>query len=155
MKPARPATGRAPKIYLRKRGCFPTSWSNLCNPSLQISARPRTVHSALFNDLFNSCYHYFVQSFDAVVVGSGLIGSSIAFELASHGLRIALLDSQQPGREASWAAAGMLLPGPDSPQASPLVPLARESFRLYPDFVRSIENESGISVAFASPGALE
>src|SRR3984957_13226401 len=155
MKPARPATGRAPKIYLRKRGCFPTSWSNLCNPSLQISARPRTVHSALFNDLFNARYYGFVHSFCVVVGGRGLIGSSIACELASHGLRITLLDIQQPGREASWAAAGMLSPGPDSPQALPLVPLANESLRLYPDFVRAIEEESGMSVSFAANGAFE
>ena len=88
-------------------------------------------------------------------VGGGLIGSSIAFELASAKFRVALLDAQQPGREASWAAAGMLSPGPDSPQALPLVPLAQESFRLYPEFVRAIENESGMSIAFSSHGALE
>ena len=96
-----------------------------------------------------------MHSFDVVVVGGGLIGSSIAFELASHGLRITLLDIQQPGREASWAAAGMLSPGPDGPQALPLVPLANESFRLYPDFVRAIEDESGMSVSFAANGAFE
>ena len=96
-----------------------------------------------------------MHSFDVVVVGGGLIGSSIAFELASHGLRITLLDIQHPGREASWAAAGMLSPGPDSPQALPLVPLANESLRLYPDFVRAIEDESGMSVSFAANGAFE
>ena len=96
-----------------------------------------------------------MHSFDVVVVGGGLIGSSIAFELASHGLRITLLDIQQPGREASWAAAGMLSPGPDGPQALPLVPLASESLRLYPDFVRAIEDESGMSVSFAANGAFE
>jgi len=96
-----------------------------------------------------------VKSYDAIVVGGGLIGSSIACELAAQKLRIVLLDKQQPGREASWAAAGMLSPAPDSPEALPLVPLARESLRLYPDFVSAIEEASGKSVAFARTGAFE
>jgi glycine oxidase len=96
-----------------------------------------------------------VNRFDVVVVGGGLIGSSVAFELAAQGLHVALLDSQQPGREASWAAAGMLSPGPDSREALPLVPLAKESLRLYPEFVRAIEEASGTSVGFAQEGAFE
>ena len=96
-----------------------------------------------------------MKSYDAIVVGGGLIGSSIACELAAQKLRVVLLDKQQPGREASWAAAGMLSPAPDSPEALPLVPLARESLRLYPDFVSAIEEASGKSVAFARTGAFE
>jgi glycine oxidase len=96
-----------------------------------------------------------VKSYDAIVVGGGLIGSSIACELAAQKLRVVLLDKRQPGREASWAAAGMLSPAPDSPEALPLVPLARESLRLYPDFVSAIEEASGKSVAFARTGAFE
>src|SRR5580700_7931803 len=94
-------------------------------------------------------------TYDVAIAGGGIIGCTIAFELAGAGLRVIVLDRQEPGREASWAAAGMLSPGPDSPQALPLVPLAQESFRLYPEFVRAIENESGMSVAFSSHGALE
>jgi glycine oxidase len=96
-----------------------------------------------------------VKNYDVLVVGAGLIGSSIALELASQKLQVALLDRQQPGREASWAAAGMLSPGPDAPEALPLVPLAKESLRLYPDFVSSIEEASGYRVAFVREGALE
>jgi glycine oxidase len=96
-----------------------------------------------------------VKSYDVVVVGGGLIGTSIAFELAAQKLRVALLDRQQPGREASWAAAGMLSPGPDAPEALPLVPMARESLLLYPDFVSSIEEASGKQVAFARQGAFQ
>ena len=96
-----------------------------------------------------------MKSYDVIVVGGGLIGSSIACELAAQKLRVVLLDRQRPGREASWAAAGMLSPGPDSPEALPLVPLARESLRLYPDFVSATEEFSGRFVSFAREGTLE
>jgi glycine oxidase len=96
-----------------------------------------------------------VKNFDVIVVGGGLIGASIANELAAQSLRVVILDRQQPGREASWAAAGMLSPGPDSPEALPMVPLAKESLRLYPSFVASIQESSGGTVDFATRGTLE
>jgi glycine oxidase len=96
-----------------------------------------------------------VNPFDVIVVGGGIIGAAIAFELASEKVRVAVLDRQEPGREASWAAAGMLSPGPDSPEAWPLVPLAKESFRLYPEFVRATEEISGIAVNYAREGTFE
>ena len=92
---------------------------------------------------------------DVIIVGGGVIGASIAFELAAEKLDVVLLDRQQPGREASWAAAGMLSPGPDSPDALPLVPLAKESMRLYPEFIASIEEASGKNTAFARKGVIE
>jgi len=94
-----------------------------------------------------------VEKFDVAIVGGGLIGCSIASELSKENLRIIVLDRQQPGQEASWAAAGMLSPAPHSPQDIPLVPLAKESLRLYPKFVREIEEHSGTSVGYAGKGA--
>jgi glycine oxidase len=96
-----------------------------------------------------------VDSFDVAIIGGGIIGSSIAFELASKKLRVLVLDRQQPGREASWAAAGMLSASPDSPEALPLVALAKESLGLYPAFVAEVEESSGRSVDFARDGALQ
>ncbi len=91
---------------------------------------------------------------DVALVGGGLIGVSAAFELASRNLRVIVLDRQEPGREASWAAAGMLA-GTDRPDSIPLLPLAKESLRLYPAFVAAIEEASGISVGLVHEGTLE
>jgi len=96
-----------------------------------------------------------VSAYDVLIVGGGLIGSSIAFELASEKLRVAVLDRQEPGREASWAAAGMLAPGPDSPESSALVSLGKESLRLYPEFIAAIESASGKSTDFTRNGTFE
>ncbi len=89
------------------------------------------------------------------VVGGGIIGCSIAFALAAEKLKIAVLDRQQPGREASWAAAGMLSPAPDSPRDRLLVPLSKESLRLYPEFVHAIEESSGKPVDYTRKGTLQ
>jgi len=96
-----------------------------------------------------------VTTFDVAIVGGGVIGVSIAFELAAENLRVVVLDRQQPGQEASWAAAGMLSPAPDSPRDIPLAPLGRESLRLYPQFVAAVEEESGQSASYARDGAIE
>src|SRR5712692_2430264 len=96
-----------------------------------------------------------METFDVAIIGGGIIGGSIAFELARHKLRIALLDRQQPGLEASWAAAGMLSPAPDSPDAIPLVPLGRASLELYPEFAAAVEEASGRNVGLRREGSLE
>jgi glycine oxidase len=96
-----------------------------------------------------------VNSYDAIVVGGGLIGGVIAFRLAQEKLRVALLDAQAPGREASWAAAGMLSPAPDSPESIPLVPLGKASLALYPDFIAEIEELTGQETGYRREGTIE
>jgi glycine oxidase len=96
-----------------------------------------------------------VKAFDVAIIGGGIIGSSIAFELAAEELDVVLVDREEPGRGASWAAAGMLSPGPDSAEALPLVPLAKESLQLYPQFIGHIEEASEPFMHFASNGALQ
>jgi glycine oxidase len=96
-----------------------------------------------------------MPSRDAVVIGAGLVGSAIALRLAQEGLRVALLEESAPGREASWAGAGMLSPAPDSPASIPLVPFGRASLSLYPRFISEIEELSGRSAGYRSDGAIE
>jgi glycine oxidase len=49
----------------------------------------------------------------------------------------------------------MLSPGPDSPESLPLVPLGKESLRLYPEFVSQVEDVAGRPQPFAREGALQ
>jgi glycine oxidase len=96
-----------------------------------------------------------MKRFDAVIAGGGLIGGSIALELARAGLRVGLFDRQEPGQEASWAGAGILSPAPESAAMISLVPLAKASMAIYPEFVRMVEESSGQSVGYRPKGTLQ
>jgi len=96
-----------------------------------------------------------VKTYDVVIVGGGIIGGSIAFELSQRKLRVALLDRQEFMREASWAAAGMISPAPDSTADLPLVPLSLASLALYPKFIAAIEHASSVRTGYRADGTLQ
>jgi glycine oxidase len=96
-----------------------------------------------------------MKSFDVAIAGGGLIGASIAFELAQAGLRVGVFERGEPGREASWASAGILSPAPESPSMISMVPMARASMALYPALVASVEEFTGASVGFRTKGTID
>jgi glycine oxidase len=94
-----------------------------------------------------------VKTWDAIIVGAGVIGLSLAIELRKQGLRVLVVEKGQPGREASWAAGGMLVSsGMETPAA--LQPLAAASARMYPEFVHELEDESRLKIDLRSEGTL-
>lgn len=90
---------------------------------------------------------------DVVVIGAGLIGSSIAWRLAQRGDRVILLDRGEPGSEASWAGAGVLIPAADE-VVTPLFQLYRQSLQSYPGFVAEVREVSGSAFEFRLCGHL-
>jgi glycine oxidase len=96
-----------------------------------------------------------MKSFDVAIAGGGLIGGAAALELAQAGLSVALFEKGQPGREASWASAGILSPAPETPGMIPMVSLGKASMALYPGFAANVEEISGQSVGLRSFGTLD
>ena len=94
-----------------------------------------------------------MKSWDAIIVGAGIVGVSLAIELNKQGLRVLVVEKGEPGREASWAAGGMLA---DFPAETPprLREQATASARMYPEFVRELEDGSGLKIDLRSAGTL-
>ena len=90
---------------------------------------------------------------DVIVIGGGIIGLSLARELRKHGASVLVVERGEPGREASYAAGGMLVNCGDETPSS-LQPLATASAEMYPEFAQELEDESGMSVDLRSNGTL-
>jgi glycine oxidase len=98
-------------------------------------------------------YNAIVKTWDVIVVGGGIIGLSLARELRKHNASVLVVERGEPGREASYAAGGMLANcGDETP--SVLQPLATASAEMYPEFVHELEDESGVNVDLRSQGTL-
>ncbi|MCC6175073.1 MAG: glycine oxidase ThiO [Chloroflexi bacterium] len=80
---------------------------------------------------------------DAVVIGGGVIGLLCARELRQRGLDVALVERDRPGRQASWASAG-ILSSPHPHDHTPASELKRRSQELFPSLVTALHDESGI-----------
>src|SRR5258706_4837203 len=96
-----------------------------------------------------------MKNFDVAIAGGGLVGGANAFEVARAGLRVGLFDKQEPGKEASWASAGILSPAPESPAMIAVVPLGKASMDLYPAFVAAVEDISDTEVGYRAKGTVE
>jgi len=90
-----------------------------------------------------------------IVAGAGIIGLSCAWRLAQKGVKVRIFESRQASREASWAGAGMLAPGGELDDASPLTRMALDSLRQYPDFVAELQELSGLPIDYQRCGAIE
>jgi glycine oxidase len=86
-----------------------------------------------------------VKTWDVIVVGGGIIGLSLSIALRKRGATVLVVERGEPGREASYAAGGMLV---DCPLETPrsLQALATASAKMYPEFAHELELESGVKV---------
>jgi glycine oxidase len=90
-----------------------------------------------------------------IVIGAGVVGATIAWELAAAGVRVRLIDARVPGDGATRASAGVLCPYIEGHPSSPLRDLGRESLDLYDEFIARLRRDSHREIVYSRAGTLE
>jgi glycine oxidase len=94
------------------------------------------------------------ENFDELILGGGVIGLSLAFQLANVGRRVCVVDRQELGREASWAGAGIIPPGSWYHDHPTLESLARESCPLLSNWSKQLHAFTGIDNGWRQTGGI-
>ncbi|MBK1667172.1 glycine oxidase ThiO [Rhodovibrio sodomensis] len=89
------------------------------------------------------------------IVGAGVNGLCIAWQLARHGCAVDVYERGRIGRGASWAAAGMLAPGAEAEPGEHAVTAAgQQALALWPAFARDLQQASGIDPELRTDGLM-
>ena len=94
-----------------------------------------------------------MKSWDAIIIGGGIVGLSLAIELRKHRLSVLIVERAELGCEASYAAAGMLA-ATDGEIPAALRAMAIQSAEMYPEFVHELQDESGVQIDFREHGTI-
>ncbi len=90
---------------------------------------------------------------DVIIIGGGIIGCAIAYNLAKRDIKPLLIDKASTvGTEASWAGAGILTSHASTHEPYPT--LCRASLALYPALAEELRAETQIDIEFIQSGTL-
>ena len=89
-----------------------------------------------------------------VVVGAGVIGYAAAYELASRGARVQMIDPRGAGLGATRASAGILAPYIEG-HSEALLALGVSSLALYDAFIARLTGDAGRAIEYGRTGTLQ
>jgi glycine oxidase len=95
------------------------------------------------------------STWDVAIVGAGIVGCSIAFELAKAGMQVCVLERGGIGEESSAAAAGMLSGQHGVTNLGDRYRLHVEARELHARLADDLRERTGIDVGFCRWGLLE
>ncbi len=90
-----------------------------------------------------------------IIIGGGVIGLGIGWQLAKTGADVTIHERGQVGRGASWAAGGMLGPIAEAHiDELDLLKLSNQSLDRYPEWVNELETETEMRIGYRAEGTL-
>lgn len=91
---------------------------------------------------------------DCCIIGGGVIGLSLAYDLAGRGVSVRVVERGDAGREASWAGAGILPPAVVCPEVPAMEKLGKLSSRLHQEWPDRLQTETGIDNGYRPCGGI-
>jgi glycine oxidase len=92
---------------------------------------------------------------DIVVVGAGIVGCAVAYELSRRGASVEIIDDRPAGMGATQAAAGVLAPFIEAREGGPLLDLTARGLDRFDPFIQQVSADSGTSVRYHRSGTLD
>ena len=91
---------------------------------------------------------------DVAIVGGGIIGLSLAWELSRRGKSVTIVESGKTGRASSWAGAGILPPVPKKNSSDPYESFRSFSHGLHFEWAEVLRHTTGIDTGFRACGGI-
>ncbi|MGM1047374.1 MAG: NAD(P)/FAD-dependent oxidoreductase [Bacillota bacterium] len=88
-----------------------------------------------------------------IVIGSGILGASTAYQLAKMGADVLIVDRKDKG-QATDAAAGIICPWLSQRRNQAWYQLAKAGARFYPELIKELKSEGETETGYAQVGAL-
>ena len=90
----------------------------------------------------------------AIVIGGGIIGCSVAWQLAAESIATTVLERGRVGQEASWAAAGMIAPQAEADGPGPFFDFCMKARDVFEAAVDRLVRDGGIDPEYDRAGIL-
>lgn len=92
------------------------------------------------------------KTYDIIIVGGGVNGGSIAYQLSKRGYHVLVLEKSRIASKSSGAAAGMLAAQTELDQDGPLFQLAKKSRDMFPSLSEELKGTTGIDIELINKG---
>lgn len=90
--------------------------------------------------------------YDAIIVGGGVNGAAIAYNLVKHRMKVLLLEKDRISSKSSGAAAGMLGAQAEMADDGPLFQAARKSRAMFTNLSMELKEVCGIDIELVNKG---